>query len=377
MRAALHFVTRQINLLKCFNPSAYSAMEQHARVSREFHTYQEVAMQGFIEVLASARRAAGEVGPAPKVMETALDQAFLFISCSSSDEPFARGLTERLRREGFDSFLYVKSIDWGQEIPKRIHEGLDHASHIVVLVSPGSEQSGWVAYEVGYARGRGIEIVPYLLHPKMNPPGFVRELLCLKDKTDEAAWIQSLASFKRPSSLPSSQSFFSEWNAADVRKRLKTATEVWHQAIASSTFFDEVSDSLSQVIENGGSLHCILANPDGEAIRMAATRHVGAARDVDFIKIQVQLAIQHLRAMCRQVPREDSVRLKLVDFLLEPVLTIIDPQLPEAAMFVTLSGFEQRLPTRPCFFLRRSDDERTFDFYVKSFERLWLHPMAQ
>ncbi len=120
------------------------------------------------------------------------NQPYIFISYSHADAPFAALLSGRLRAAGIEHFRDTEVIDWGEDIPDRIHEALDRATHLLVLISPGSEKSAWVAYEMGYARGRRIVLVPYILHPSMTLPGFIASTKYLQNLQEEAEFIRRL-----------------------------------------------------------------------------------------------------------------------------------------------------------------------------------------
>src|SRR5207247_5166620 len=77
-------------------------------------------------------------------------------------------------------------------IPEQVHLALEKATHLVVLISPGSKRSQWVAYEIGFAKGKKVTIVPYLLHPSMQVPGFISSIKYLQDASDEAEFVTSL-----------------------------------------------------------------------------------------------------------------------------------------------------------------------------------------
>lgn len=117
---------------------------------------------------------------------------YVFISYSHDDADFAAGLAARLNRAGVPYFRDTEIIQWGEDIPDRVHSALDEATHLVVLISPGSAHSAWVAYEMGYARGRRITLVPYLLHPRMDVPGFIANIRHLRTRSEEAKFIASL-----------------------------------------------------------------------------------------------------------------------------------------------------------------------------------------
>lgn len=123
--------------------------------------------------------------------------AFVFISYSHSDKPFVLKFASRLRKAEIGFFMDTENIAWGEEIPKIVKEALVRATHLVVMISPGSEQSAWVSYEVGYAHGREVILIPYLLHPAMKVPGFLANIRYVTRK-EESGLIESLQTFRSP-----------------------------------------------------------------------------------------------------------------------------------------------------------------------------------
>lgn len=117
---------------------------------------------------------------------------YVFISYSHDDSSFAASLSARLHRTNIPHFRDIQAIEWGEHIPHRIHAALERATHLIILVSPGSERSQWVSYETGYARGRGVILVPYLLHPRMTVPSFLANIRYLHSRSDEAKFLKSL-----------------------------------------------------------------------------------------------------------------------------------------------------------------------------------------
>jgi hypothetical protein len=111
-------------------------------------------------------------------------QPYVFISYSHADATSAEQFSLRLQQARIPHFRDTEAIEWGESIPERVHSALEKATHLVVLISPGSEKSQWVAYEMGYARGRQVTLVPYLLHPRMTVPGFIANLRYLTGSYD-------------------------------------------------------------------------------------------------------------------------------------------------------------------------------------------------
>ena len=117
---------------------------------------------------------------------------FVFISYSHHDEELALLLSQRLNRAHIPHFMDKSSIEWGDDIPDAVHDALDRTTHLFVLVSPGSQRSQWVAYEMGYARGKGITIIPYVSHPAMELPGFIVSKRYLRNSEDISKFIRGL-----------------------------------------------------------------------------------------------------------------------------------------------------------------------------------------
>ncbi len=100
-------------------------------------------------------------------------RAYVFISHHHSDEKHARALAKRLERFNIAHFLDREGIQWGDEIPEKIHVALSRSSHVLIMLSSGGITSQRVAYEVGFARGCGIPVLPYLLDSRIAVPAFL------------------------------------------------------------------------------------------------------------------------------------------------------------------------------------------------------------
>ncbi|WP_417851185.1 TIR domain-containing protein [Thalassoglobus sp.] len=110
--------------------------------------------------------------------------SLVFISYSHTDSSHADAIVTTLEELGVETFRDVKDIEWGQAISTKVREGLESAAAIIVIVSPGSLKSQWVAYEVGFGTGTGKRILPYLTHPSLDQPGFMADLTYVKSIDD-------------------------------------------------------------------------------------------------------------------------------------------------------------------------------------------------
>jgi nucleotide-binding universal stress UspA family protein len=102
----------------------------------------------------------------------------LFLSHSSQDDAFVRGLQQALGDLGQDVWIDSRELRGGDPLWEEIQKAIDEASAYAVLVSPASLQSKWVgkelrhALEVQKARGKALALTgidPPLL-TEVDPP---------------------------------------------------------------------------------------------------------------------------------------------------------------------------------------------------------------
>jgi len=113
--------------------------------------------------------------------------AKVFISYASVDEKRAKQLAKALSEINVEYFLDRKDIEWGDDVTERITRGLSDCSALIVVVSPASLKSQWVLFEVGHASGLGKKILPFLTHPSLDVPAFLKPFhykTCLSDVKD-------------------------------------------------------------------------------------------------------------------------------------------------------------------------------------------------
>jgi len=383
-RDTLYLVSDLIREFVGFHPEklGLAKLAEHTRISKKVQEGQEQALQAFYDI---STRAFGRVGrSAPYSPKGGLrfgdeDRAYVFISYSHIDKKVADELARRLSRARIQFFLDTESIAPGQKIDNVVYDALNHASHIVVVISPALAKSAWVPYELGYAMARDIIVLPYLVHESMDPPSFIANYKYLRGPESASDLINLVKDFRRlEAPLRDQHKFFSEWNSNLAQERIKTArAEVCLQAANSYTFLSESQSLLTDLVQRGGTLRCILVDPQGDAVQMATKRSVGADRYLKNVIIDLDNARKILSAISQQSTNPNAVQLKVVDYLAEPVMTIVDPNSLEGTMFVTLNGFEKRLVSRPSFVLHRERDNKWFEFYQESFENLWAHELCR
>jgi hypothetical protein len=100
----------------------------------------------------------------------------VFISYSSVDQRVAEAVAAVLDRTRVPYFLHKKDIDWGSHVTARVQEGLADCAAVIVIISPASLKSHWVPFEVGHAMGTGKLVLPFLVHPSLDLPGYLADL---------------------------------------------------------------------------------------------------------------------------------------------------------------------------------------------------------
>jgi hypothetical protein len=86
----------------------------------------------------------------------------VFISHSSSDRWIAEVIAEKIDGIGASCWLDEKNLEGGEVIVDRIIGGIDSCDEALVLISPQSIQSQWVAFEIGGVRAQHKRVTPIL-----------------------------------------------------------------------------------------------------------------------------------------------------------------------------------------------------------------------
>lgn len=71
-------------------------------------------------------------------------------------------MAEKVDSFGAETWLDEKDLEGGDIIPEKIIEGIDACHEAIVLLSPRSINSQWVAFEIGAARGQHKRVTPVL-----------------------------------------------------------------------------------------------------------------------------------------------------------------------------------------------------------------------
>jgi hypothetical protein len=96
----------------------------------------------------------------------------VFISHSSKDLWIASVMAEKIEVLGVECWLDEKDIEGGNIIRQDIIRGIDACNEAIVLVSPSSVNSLWVAYEIEGVHAQHKRVTPILnnVNPKDMAP---------------------------------------------------------------------------------------------------------------------------------------------------------------------------------------------------------------
>lgn len=102
---------------------------------------------------------AARISP-PRPARYVLGVSALFIAYPREAKTLAQRLELCADAAGLSTFLaasQLKHDEFGEPLTSRIHAELDRSSHMLVVYSESARGRPWVHYEVGYARGCGVE----------------------------------------------------------------------------------------------------------------------------------------------------------------------------------------------------------------------------
>jgi len=157
---------------------------------------------------------------------------------------------------------------------------------------------------------------------------------------------------------------FDEWDDQELVRRLPVAKLICQQAVCSYGFINYNYSKLRSFIQNGGKFECVMIHPESKALSVSPERQAGAASDIAYVQGQLQLAFHKLRSI------SSGVTFKITQHLPDPIMTFIDPDSEDGVLFITLTGFQMDLHSRPSFVLRKSTHRKWFMFYYQSFKNM-------
>lgn len=186
LRETLFSLTRLVSEMDGFRPSkwAVAAFDRHLDIKSQVARKSGAALQRFRRLYLLVT---GVLGTRPKSLRSPF---YIFISYARKNRRFAKQLEKRLAERGIDSFLDER-IAPGSEILSYVHDRLRSSAMVIVIYSNASCRSQWVAYEIGFARGCGVDVVPYVIDEDLELPGFIASHQHLT-QAEETGFLDSL-----------------------------------------------------------------------------------------------------------------------------------------------------------------------------------------
>lgn len=109
----------------------------------------------------------------------------VFISYSHEDSDFVTLLQNKLQDAGLKVWRDAGGIGLGEEWRQEIDTAMQDTSMVLAVITPSAMQSRSVNYELAFARGAGIKIIPILLEKADRDPRL--EVLQYSNFTDHSA----------------------------------------------------------------------------------------------------------------------------------------------------------------------------------------------
>lgn len=117
----------------------------------------------------------------------------VFVSYSTHDLGLATHVQQMLVASGAQVFVAEYSLPAGAALTPAIVKAIKSCDLFILLWSEHAKKSEWVPQEIGVARGCEKPVIPVLLQPGGEAPGFLRGLKYLplfKNPTQALAWLR-------------------------------------------------------------------------------------------------------------------------------------------------------------------------------------------
>lgn len=120
----------------------------------------------------------------------------VFVSYSSSDLNLANSLKNLLVPHGIDTFVAEDSLLPGASVSAELKTRIKSCDLFLLLWSRNSRASSWVQQEVGAAVSSDKAVIPIVLEPGLDLPGFLGDmkyLAAFKDYKQSFCWLEQEA----------------------------------------------------------------------------------------------------------------------------------------------------------------------------------------
>ncbi len=98
----------------------------------------------------------------------------VFVSHLSTSRAKVAALKRELCHVGISAFIAHEDVEPSREWQSEIEAALASMDVLVALVEPGFRESAWADQEIGFALGRGVDVIPLLVG--QDPHGFIAKI---------------------------------------------------------------------------------------------------------------------------------------------------------------------------------------------------------
>lgn len=99
----------------------------------------------------------------------------IFISYSTKDFAAVEYIRKLLAQPSVEVFIAEYSVSPGGALAEQIKTAIRGCDLFVLVWSRNSRSSEWVSQEIGIAEERGKTIIPIVLEPGLELPGFIKD----------------------------------------------------------------------------------------------------------------------------------------------------------------------------------------------------------
>ena len=141
----------------------------------------------------------------------------------------------------------------------------------------------------------------------------------------------------------------------DFNKKIETAKEIWITGIHHSSFMTDYHNSLERMLEKGGELYVMLADPDGHAINMTSLRFPNG-KNPEVEKQRTEDNLEAFKKLKKNFP--NNVEIKIMDYLFEYSCVFINGNSSKGEAFLQRYTFRTKGGARkPKIIYKQTDGE--------------------
>lgn len=313
----------------------------------------------------------------------------IFISYSRADIVVARFLQSEIQQIGFDSWLDIAEIRGGQNWRAEINQALSNSDALIVLMSPKSILSEYVAYEIKTFLGYDKPIIPIKIRSfdAEDLSAEFKEVLRyqLLDWTNTAAnpssdvenVLSNLGFVPSVSNLPIVR--FNEVYRSNLAfNQFMNTQNTIDLALHKGNFLaGGHRTKLRQLIKQGALIRIILCEIH-EAVTQQlwyrSERNWDDPTGQNMIAQQIKIGHRNIDSLLKTLTDSEKrrIEIRLIPYITPDPFYLVDAEYEYGFVTVFLRNFRADGNDAPFLSFKRSEKNfRIIEFYQREFERLW------